>query len=90
MVMGSQAHQPQAFGFTGSAFIHYGYGNLYFDQMDATPTRQMFADKIILYNGKHLSTVLFTGLIEDSSRPRPMTAAERVAFLTTIFRASGW
>lgn len=90
MVMGSQAHQPQAFAFTGSAFIHYGYGNLFFDQMDVTPTRQMFADKIIIYNGKHLSTVLFTGLIEDSSRPRPMTAQERIAFLTTIFRASGW
>jgi hypothetical protein len=90
LVMGSQAHQPQGFAFTGTAFIHYGYGNLFFDQMDSIATRRMFADKLILYNGKHLSTVLFTGLIEDYSRPRPMTADERTAFLDTIFKASGW
>jgi hypothetical protein len=34
--------------------------------------------------------VLFTGLIEDYSRPRPMTDAERANFLQTIFKASGW
>ncbi len=90
LVMGSQAHQPQGFGFTGSAFIHYGLGNLFFDQMDSLVTRQMFADKLIIYNGRHISTVLFTGLIEDYSRPRPMTAAERAAFLQAIFKASGW
>ncbi len=90
LVMGSQAHQPQGFAFTGSAFIHYGIGNLFFDQMDSLATRQMFADKLIVYNGKHLSTVLFTGLSEDYSRPRPMTADERAAFLQTVFKASGW
>ncbi len=90
LVMGSQAHQPQGFNFTGRSFIHYGYGNLFFDQMDSLPTRQMFADKVIIYNGRHISTVLFTGLIEDYSRPRPMTPAERAAFLQVIFKASGW
>jgi poly-gamma-glutamate synthesis protein (capsule biosynthesis protein) len=90
LVMGSQAHQPQGFGFTQHTFIHYGLGNLYFDQMDALGTRQMFADKLILYQGRHLSTVLFTGLIEDYARPRPMNAEERAGFLLTIFRASGW
>ncbi len=90
LVIGSQAHQPQGFDFTGSAFIHYGIGNLFFDQMDALATRQMFADKLIIYRGRHISTVLFTGLIEDYSRPRPMTDAERSAFLQTMFKASGW
>ncbi|MBX3084848.1 MAG: CapA family protein [Anaerolineae bacterium] len=90
LVMGSQAHQPQGFGFTEKAFIHYGIGNLFFDQMADLGTRQMFADKLIFYNGRHLSTVLFTGLIEDYARPRPMTAQERTDFLTTIFQASGW
>src|SRR5207237_9914732 len=90
LVMGSQAHQPQGFNFTGSAFIHYGIGNLFFDQMDSIDTRRMFADKMIVYNGKHISTVLFTGLNEDYSRPRPMTPAERAEFLQTIFKASGW
>jgi hypothetical protein len=90
LVMGSQAHQPQGFAFTGNAFIHYGIGNIFFDQMDALATRQMFADKLIFYEGRHVSTVLFTGLNEDYSRPRPMTPAERSAFLQTIFKASGW
>ena len=64
--------------------------HLFFDQMDDMATRQMFADKLIIYDGRHLSTVLFTGLSEDYSRPRPMTADERAAFLKTIFKASGW
>ncbi|MCS6872602.1 MAG: CapA family protein [Anaerolineae bacterium] len=93
VVIGSQAHQPQGFAFTawqGGAFIHFGLGNLFFDQMQSLGTRQMFADKLIIYKGKLLSVQLFTGLIEDYARPRPMTESERIAFLRTIFKASGW
>jgi poly-gamma-glutamate synthesis protein (capsule biosynthesis protein) len=90
LVMGSQAHQPQGFAFVDGAFIHFGIGNLFFDQMWSLGTRQMFADKLIIYDGRHISTILFTGLIEDYSRPRPMTERERAAFLRTIFKASGW
>jgi len=92
-VIGSQAHQPQGFGFTawqGGTFIHFGVGNLFFDQMQTLGTRQMFADKLVIYGGRHLQTELFTGLIESYCCPRPMTPTERRAFLTTIFRASGW
>jgi len=90
IVIGSQAHQPQGFAFVDGAFIHYGPGNLFFDQMDSIATRQMFMDKFIIYAGKHISTQLFTGIIMDYSRPRPMTEAERAAFLRTMFKASGW
>ncbi len=93
VVIGSQAHQPQGFAFTawqGGAFIHFGLGNLFFDQMQSLGTRQMFADKLIIYEGRHISTELYTGIIEDYARPRPMTPTERAAFLKTIFRASGW
>jgi len=90
VVFGSQAHQPQGFAFVNGTFIHYGTGNLFFDQMDNIATRQMFADKLILYNGRHISTTLFTGISEDYSRPRPMTTDERSAFLATIFGVSGW
>lgn len=93
VVIGSQAHQPQGFAFTawqGGAFIHFGLGNLFFDQMQSLGTRQMFADKLIIYQGRLLSIQLFTGLIEDYARPRPMTESERAAFLQTIFKASGW
>ncbi len=90
VVFGSQAHHPQGFAFVNGKFIHYGTGNLFFDQMDDIETRQMFADKLIVYDGKHISTTLFTGLNEDYSRPRPMTASERAGFLATVFAASGW
>ncbi|GAB4553695.1 MAG: hypothetical protein OHK0023_23000 [Anaerolineae bacterium] len=93
VVIGSQAHQPQGFAFTAwedGAFIHFGVGNLFFDQMQSLGTRQMFADKLVVYQGKLISVQLFTGIIEDYARPRPMNATERVNFLKTIFRASGW
>jgi len=90
IISGSQAHQPQGFSFADGAFIHYGVGNLFFDQMDYIENRQMFADKHILYAGRHIATVLFTGLMEDYAQPRPMTAEERAGFLELIFEASGW
>jgi poly-gamma-glutamate capsule biosynthesis protein CapA/YwtB (metallophosphatase superfamily) len=41
-VSGSQAHHLQAFDFHNGVFIHYGPGNLFFDQMDMLGTRQTF------------------------------------------------
>lgn len=92
VVMGSQAHQPHGFNFPywENSFIHFGLGNLFFDQMWSTGTRQMFADKLIIYAGGLVSVQLFTGLIEDYARPRPMSDAERAAFLRVIFKATGW
>jgi poly-gamma-glutamate synthesis protein (capsule biosynthesis protein) len=90
IVSGSQAHQPMGFSFASGKFIHFGVGNLFFDQMDYTENRQMFADKYIFYQGKLISTVLFTGMMEDYSQPRPMTTEERADFLKLIFQASGW
>jgi poly-gamma-glutamate synthesis protein (capsule biosynthesis protein) len=91
VVIGSQAHQPQGFTLTkNGAFLHHGLGNLFFDQMQALGTRQMLADKLIVYEGRLINVVLFTGLIEDFCCPRPMTAPERADFLRTLFQASGW
>ncbi|MBN1119975.1 MAG: CapA family protein [Anaerolineae bacterium] len=90
IVSGSQAHQPQGFNFAGESFIHFGVGNLFFDQMQTLGYRQMFADKHILYEGRHISTILFTGLMEDYSQPNPMTPEDRAAFLQLIFDESVW
>ncbi|HUM71558.1 MAG TPA: CapA family protein, partial [Chloroflexota bacterium] len=89
-VSGSQAHHAQGFAFYQDAFIHYGPGNLFFDQMDMMGTRQTFVDTYVLYDGRLLSVELWTGLIENYARPRQMTAAERGQLLQTIFQASGW
>ena len=90
IVSGSQAHQPQSFDFADGSFIHYGLGNLFFDQMQALEYRQEFLDRHVFYDGRHVSTEVLTAMLEDYARPRPMTAEERETFLTTVFGASGW
>lgn len=89
-VSGSQGHHAQSFDFHQGAFIHHGLGNLFFDQMDMLGTRQSFVDIYTVYDGRLLSVDLWTGLIENWSRPRPMTAAEREQLLRAVFQASGW
>jgi len=92
IVNGSQAHLPQVMEFYIGAFIHYGLGNLFFDQMDTpvTGTRREFMDRHVFYDGKYISTELLTAMLEDYARPRPMSEAEREQFLQDIFSASGW
>jgi poly-gamma-glutamate synthesis protein (capsule biosynthesis protein) len=98
IVSGSQAHQPHAIAFQeeGSAsqdasFLHYGLGNLFFDQyQEGYPERQAFMDRHVIYEGRHISTELLTILFVDLARARPMTPDERADLLTTIFKASGW
>ncbi len=87
IVSGSQAHTPQGFAFVDGAFVHYGLGNLFFDQMQSLSLRELFIDWHAIYEGRHISTALFTGILEDFARPRPMTADERRDFLSRIFAA---
>ena len=93
IVSGSQAHYPNPFDFFEGRFIHFGLGNLFFDQMDAfiaPGIQREFIDRHIFYEGRHISTEILTAHLEDFSRPRPMTDEERAAFLTEAFTASGW
>jgi hypothetical protein len=98
IVSGSQAHYPHIMEFRGDSFIHYGLGNLFFDQMTyilpsgevIDKTRREFYDRHVFYDGRYLGTELLTGMLEDYSRPRPMTAAERAVFLSDYFYYSGW
>ncbi|MEW5938451.1 MAG: CapA family protein [Chloroflexota bacterium] len=95
IVSGSQAHLPQVMEFYSGAFIHYGLGNLFFDQMgddpnDVVPTRLEFIDRHVFYDGKYLGVELLTAMLEDYSRPRPMTLQERIKLLTDYFGYSGW
>jgi len=90
IVSGSQAHQPQGFAFEHGAFIHYGLGNLFFDQMWSLETRQEFVDRHVFYDGRHISTEVLTAMLEDWARPRPMTASERESLLHAAFSASDW
>jgi poly-gamma-glutamate synthesis protein (capsule biosynthesis protein) len=95
IVSGSQAHYAQMMEFHGDGFIHYGLGNLFFDQMgdqDWMPRgiRREFFDRYVIYDGKFISVELITALLEDYSRPRLMTEQERAGFLQEYFYYSGW
>jgi hypothetical protein len=91
IVSGSQAHHPHAIEFRGDAFIHYGLGNLFFDQIYISdPNATAFIDRHIIYNGRHISTELLTIQFVDYARARPMTDTERQELLETIFRVSIW
>jgi poly-gamma-glutamate capsule biosynthesis protein CapA/YwtB (metallophosphatase superfamily) len=98
IVSGSQSHVPAAMEFMDGGFIHYGLGNLFFDQMSHLmpdgsliyDTRNVFVDRHIFYAGRYIGTELLTYIIEDYARPRLMTEPERVQFLQDIFSAAGW
>ncbi len=95
IVSGSQAHHPMAMEFYDGSFIHYGLGNLFFDQMHTgglipDATRKEFIDRHVFYNNRHISTELLTAMLEDYARPRPMSPAERFDFLTEIFAVTDW
>ncbi len=90
IVSGSQGHHAQGFAFPEGHWVHFGVGNLFFDQMDRLGTRQMFVDRHVIYAGRHISTELWTGLIENWARPRLMTAEERAALLESVFAVSIW
>ena len=93
IVSGSQAHYPNPFGFEGQNFIHYGLGNLFFDQMDAYTAdgiQREFVDTHYFYGGRYISTEIHTLYLEDFAQPRYMTAEERKLFLENAFEASGW
>jgi poly-gamma-glutamate synthesis protein (capsule biosynthesis protein) len=94
MVQGSQAHQAQTMEFYNGAFVHYGLGNFFFDQMWSDGTRQEFVDRLTFYRGELLSVDLRTAILEEYGRPRPMTvgdpdpAGDRAEFLRMIFDLS--
>jgi poly-gamma-glutamate synthesis protein (capsule biosynthesis protein) len=98
IVNGSQAHLTKSMDFRSDAFIDYGLGNLFFDQMgiidqygnQILETRWEIIQRHTFYDGKYLSTELLTAMLDDYAQPRPMTEAERVIFLERLFDASGW
>ena len=92
IVSGSQAHFPQTLTFHQDTLIHYGLGNLFFDQMNipVVGTRREFIDRHVFYDGRYLGLELLTAMLEDYARPRPMTADERQSMLIDTFVAAGW
>ena len=78
IVSGSQAHYAQMMEFYDDSFIHYGLGNLFFDQMGDIPyypgIRREFIDRYVVYNGEvhqrrtadHYARRLFSSAPDDA------------------------
>jgi len=91
VVSGSQAHQPQGMEFLNGSFIHYGLGNLFFDQYGlCLACRQGLIDHHVFYDGRYISTELLPIQFVDYARSRPMTFEEANDLLQVLFHASGW
>jgi poly-gamma-glutamate synthesis protein (capsule biosynthesis protein) len=98
IVSGSQAHHPQGVEISGSKFIHYGLGNLFFDQWNLAindPDIHANKDKAFIdfhyfYNGKYINTRLIPLQFVDNAKPRLMTQEEETPFLFEFYKASKW
>jgi poly-gamma-glutamate synthesis protein (capsule biosynthesis protein) len=91
IVSGSQAHQPQGMEFLNGSFIHYGLGNLFFDQYGLCEAcRQASIDRHVFYDGRYLSTELLPIQFVDYARSRPMNVEEADELFRVLFQASGW
>lgn len=93
VVSGSQAHQPQGLEFYKNAFIHYGLGNLFFDQYHFCTDNACddgFIDMHVFYGGRYLGNELVPIVFEDYARPRLMTSEEKSILLNKVFSASNW
>ena len=89
VVMGTAAHKPQVYEFYGTnsgnqAFIHYGMGNLYFDQ-PFWGNMRFFMNTLYVYDGRLMTVEVFPGIIDENARPRLMTPEERENFLFFMF-----
>jgi poly-gamma-glutamate synthesis protein (capsule biosynthesis protein) len=91
IVSGSQAHQPHNIEFYEGSMLMYGLGNLFFDQVGVSEdTARALIARHVIYDGRHISTELFTIYFSDYSRPRYMNEDARIKLLTDVFEASGW
>ncbi len=90
VVSGSQGHSVQGFGLKGNGFMHYGVGNLFFDQVQAINLRQNFIDRYVVYDNKLLNVELLATYRDGSQQTRPMTPEEKRDLLKTLFDLSYW
>lgn len=89
IVSGSQAHQPHIYEFYGDTFIHYGLGNLFFDQLGwFDDSNKAFLDRHVFYDGKYLGVELITAQFFNWSTPTLMTPEARAEMLTRLFEYS--
>ncbi len=89
---------PQGIELSESNFIHYGLGNLFFDQWYLAlndPEVHLNKDKAFIdfhyiYDDRYINTRLISLQFIDNARPHLMTDKEEILFLTNFYDASKW
>ena len=89
VIVGTAEHKPMTFEFYQTrrgetAFIHYGLGNLFFDQLP-WGNRRFFLDTLYIYDGRLLTVELYPGVIDDRARPRLLAGEDLYNFLHFMF-----
>ena len=87
IVSGSQAHFPQGIDNVDGTFVHYGLGNLYFDQM-ANWLRKATIDFHYFYDGRYVNSTIIPIINENFGQPRLMNQEEASKFLEIIYQHS--
>ncbi|MBR6090018.1 MAG: CapA family protein, partial [Anaerolineaceae bacterium] len=89
IVSGSQSHIPMEFDVSGTNFVHYGLGNLFFDQAFFLPeTAEAFIDMHVFYDGRYINTELLTIRFTNLALCRYMEEDDRAQLLERIFEVS--
>jgi poly-gamma-glutamate synthesis protein (capsule biosynthesis protein) len=86
-VFGTQAHRPQTYALLDdgeeTTLVHYGLGNLYFDQPDLA-NRQFTLDTALIFEGELVGMEVATGVIENVAQPRWMSPDEERDFMAYL------
>ena len=89
IVSGSQSHIPMEFNVSTNYFVHYGLGNLFFDQAFLMPeTAEAFIDRHIFYDGRYINTELLTIRFTNAALSHYSEGEERTTLLDRIFKVS--
>ncbi len=83
VIIGTQAHLTQFARFLpnargGESFVHYGLGNLFFDQ--TFDYKFSYMVEVYVYEGAVRTLALYPVVIEGQGRPRLMDAKSRIHF----------
>jgi len=89
IVIGTAEHKPMTFEFYRTrrgetVFMHFGLGNLFFDQLP-WGNRRFFLDTLYIYDGELRAVELFPGIIEERARPRLLDGEDLFNFLHFMF-----
>lgn len=89
IVSGSQSHIPMKFDLYQNSFIHYGLGNLFFDQAFFLPeTATATLDRHVFYDGHYISTEFLTIRFTNCALSHYMDEADRDTLLQRMFAVS--